>query len=134
MKLENCERGREKDLFPIPRLADFSKRFLSISTGINLPQTCSKQAATINDATTKHGSSEYANESTVPVTQRTPTKQITSLETEQVNMSVVLTENFQSFHFMSYILGFRPEHSIRRSLNYGMQKNIYNFSVHRIRI
>lgn len=73
-----------------------------MSTGINLRETHGKQAVNINatakrPTTTKHSSSEDATESTLPVTRRTPMKQVTPLETKLVNMLVILTENLQSF-------------------------------------
>lgn len=46
---------------------------------------------------TKQSSPEHVTEPTLPVTRGTPMKQVTLLDTEQVNMAVVLTENLLSF-------------------------------------
>ena len=73
-----------------------------MSTGVNLRLTRGKQAVNFiatakNPTATKYSNPEDATESTLPVTRRTPMKQVTSLETKLVNMLVIFKESLQSF-------------------------------------
>ena len=136
LKPENCERGsrgktenarrmgRRKHLLPIP-LADFSKIMLIfsvlvfffllqqidvlilISTGIKVPYSCGKQAASINDGRSEHVTEEPA----LPQIQGTPMKQITLLGTTQVNMPVACPQRkltaIPEKYYVSHIIRFR---------------------------
>ena len=75
---------------------------------MNLRETRGKQGASINYVTekraiaTKRRSPVHAIESTVSATKSARIKQVTPLQTDQVNTPVVVIQNLQSFQIMCF--------------------------------